>query len=110
MKTLNLSIAFLFFSLMMSGQQSQTINANNILTSMHSTGQLFWDFNNAQFLVPYDGFGSPAAIFAGGLWMGGIDPAGNLRQVAVTYENANLSLYSGGLRDALENLDRLESN
>ena len=74
---------------------------------MHSTGQLFWDFNNAQFLVPFTGGNSPAAIFAGGLWMGGLDPTANLRQASTTYENGTAGIYVPGLRDANVNLNRV---
>ena len=108
MKKLNIILSiFLFSSMMMAQSNSEVINANNIRTMMHSTGQMFWDFNNAQFLVPFDGGNSPAAIFAGGLWMGGLDPVGNLSQASVTYENGTQSIYTPGLADATVNLNRV---
>ncbi len=69
--------------------QSQIdIHGNNIRARLLNGGDLFWDFSDAQFLPNYQaGQANPATIFAGSLWIGGIEPAGNIKLAAVTYRS-----------------------
>lgn len=108
MKTLKTILLVLLFGNGIIAQSNNAIiNANNIRTIMHSTGQLFWDFNEAQFQVPYTDINSPSAIFAGGLWMGGIGPNGDIRLASTTYENQTESVYIPGLSDANIDLNKV---
>lgn len=108
MKTLKITLLVLLFgNFIMAQSNNAFINANNIRTMMHSSGQLFWDFNDAQFKVPYTDSNSPSAIFAGGLWMGGIDPVGNIRMASITYERQTDGIYIPGLRDANADLNNV---
>ncbi|NUO03573.1 MAG: hypothetical protein HUU01_23410, partial [Saprospiraceae bacterium] len=69
--------------------QSQIdIHGNNIRARLLNGGDLFWDFSDAQFFPNYQaGQANPATIFAGSLWIGGIEPAGNIKLAAVTYRS-----------------------
>jgi len=108
MKSLYTTLLLLSFSTCMLAQtNTAVINANNIRTMMHSTGQLFWDFQDAQFLVPFTDPNSPAAIFAGGLWMGGLAPDGDIKIASTTYEARIESVYEPGLREAAADLNKV---
>ena len=69
-------------------QEFNTINANNIKTTMHSSGPMFWDLDRTStFRVPYDGPETPAAIFSGGLWLSGLTADGGLQLIAQEYRS-----------------------
>ena len=59
------------------------LNGNNIRALIRCGGSLFFDGNDAQFQVPVPG--PTHTIFAQGLWLGAVDPAGNLKLAAQTY-------------------------
>lgn len=61
----------------------QHLNGNNVEALITGGGSLFFDGNNAAFQVPASG--QVHTIFAQGLWLGAIDPAGNLKLAAQTY-------------------------
>jgi len=89
MKPLLLSV-FVFLSLSAFSQAYNAINPNQVKTGMHSNGSMFMDkdFQESAFNVPYSSeFGTPTAFFAGGIWLGGLDPAGNLKLSTITYHN-----------------------
>ena len=76
-----------------------TIHANNIQAGLLNGGDLFWDLDEAQFIPnPIPGGFNPATIFAAGLWVGGIDPGGNLKLAAQTYRtNETTDFWPGPL-------------
>ena len=76
-----------------------TIHANNIKAGLLNGGDLFWDFNNAQFTPnPTPNGPNPATIYVAGLWIGGIDPSGNLKLAASTYRSGSyLDYWTGPL-------------
>ena len=54
------------------------------------------------YVVPVPAPGEPevSSIFAGGVWIGGYDPAGSLKVAATTYRNgSSLDFYTGPLAD-----------
>ncbi len=60
------------------------LDANNIRARLPHGGSLWWDgSNDGKYIAPKDG--NVSALFAGGLWIGGFDPGGNLRIAASTY-------------------------
>lgn len=61
------------------------LDANAVRARLPNGGSLWWDFNNAGYIVPKSS--GVASIFTGGIWIGGLDPAGNLKLSAVTYGN-----------------------
>lgn len=71
-----------------SPQSAVDITGKNVQARILNGGDLFTDFNNGQFLPdPVAGGGNPSTIFAAGLWVGGVDPGGNLKLAAATYRN-----------------------
>lgn len=63
------------------------LHGNTIRALYAASGSQLWDGQEAQFQVEDDT--SPyATIFAQGLWIGGLDPAGNLKISAATYGSA----------------------
>jgi len=101
MKALVLFLIMISSSFVFAQNNETEVHPNNIRTRMHSTGQMFWDLNNARFQVPYIDSNSPSAIFAGGLWMGGLDPAGNVKVVAQTFDRPAQGDYTFGLTDIM---------
>jgi hypothetical protein len=63
------------------------LHANDIRASIFNGGSMFFkEEGDAGFNVPYQTFPeTPATIFITSLWMGGLDPAGNLKLSAETY-------------------------
>lgn len=78
--------------------QSQIdLEGNSIRARLLNGGDMFWDLNDAQFIPdPSPNGPDPATIFAAGLWVGGVDPGGNLKLAAVTYRNSGLGDYWAG--------------
>ncbi len=95
-------------------------NINNVRATLFVGGDVWWDLQNGGYIVPVpevisDGVSS---IFAGGVWIGGRDPAGNLKIAAGpngAYSGINgTDWYPGPLtpdlgstsKDTCENWDR----
>ncbi len=92
--------------------------ANGVRARLTTGGDLWWDGQDARYEVTEDA-GSPnvnpvAAIFAGGLWLGGKDPGGGLKVAAQRYDRTtnNFDYRPGPLNEngttvpACENWDR----
>ncbi len=64
---------------------------NNVRARLTTGGDVWWDRNDGKYVVPHVDPGEPevSSIFAGAVWLGGYDPAGNLKVAAQTYGNAN---------------------
>ncbi|MEZ4954021.1 MAG: T9SS type A sorting domain-containing protein [Saprospiraceae bacterium] len=96
LSTLTLSI---LFSLPLSAQFDCTnpdaqsdLAINNVRARLKNAGDLWWNTSEARYIVPKvePGQGPEvAAIFAGGLWIGGYDEQGNLKLAAPTYGSGN---------------------
>ena len=75
---------------------SAVMDANNVKTTLKNGGDLWWNGNDAKYVVPKPAAGSGlpevSAIFAGALWMGAIDPSGELKLAAQQY-GANSGQY-----------------
>lgn len=70
---------------------------NNIKARILNGGDLFWNFSKGQFIPNPDGQGNgPSTIFNAGLWLGGVDPGGNLKLSAVTYRNVGATDFFTG--------------
>ncbi len=72
--------------------QAQTdLNINNVRARLLTGGDLWWDRSEAGYVVPKPAPGQPevAAIFAAGIWLGGIDFGGNLKLACQEYGNNN---------------------
>lgn len=77
------------------------IDINNIDAGITSSNDLFWDFNTAKFEVP-KGSGLHS-IFAGGMWIGGLDNGGQTHLAAQTYRQTGTDYYPGPI-DTVNNV------
>ncbi|MCB0704255.1 MAG: T9SS type A sorting domain-containing protein [Saprospiraceae bacterium] len=108
MKNHLLFLAALFLSLFFSnpgfGQfewsASAQLDVNNVNAEVR-IGDLWFNDNEGRYVVPKDDPNQITSIFAGGLWMGGIDQGGNLKVSASTYGGAVApSFWAGPLNPA----------
>ena len=81
--------------------QQIDLSVNNVKATLLNGGDMWWDAEDGQYVVPKVDPSSDipevTSIFAGGLWMGGFDPAGNLKLAAQTYgSNSGRSDYWPG--------------
>jgi hypothetical protein len=70
-----------------------SLDINQVKAMVNSNGGLFTDYASPQFNVPK---GSTTHTFwAGGLWIGGLDPGGQLHVAAQTYRQTGDDFYPG---------------
>ncbi len=72
--------------------QAQTdLDINNVRARLLTGGDMWWDRNDGGYVVPKPAPGQSgvSAIYAGGIWMGGLDEGGNLKVACQTYGNAS---------------------
>jgi hypothetical protein len=64
---------------------------NNVRARLLTGGDVWWDGTDGRYVVPKVAPGLPevSSIFAGAVWLGGVDPAGNLKVAAQTYGRSN---------------------
>jgi len=95
--TLPAAFGLVFCSHMLSAQScqssptAQTDLAGNAITARITTGgDLWWNGDDAAYLVNEAGPGAPqpSAVFAGGLWLFGTDPGGGIKGAAQQYGRA----------------------
>ncbi len=71
---------------------SQDLAINNVRARLLDGGDVWWDLSVGQYIVPKvdPALGVPgvSSIFAGAVWLGGFDDAGNLKIAAQTYRRA----------------------
>jgi len=60
------------------------LDINNVRARLLVGGDVWWDGNNGRYIVPNvePGEVEVSSIFAGAVWLGGVDPAGNLKLAA----------------------------
>ncbi len=65
------------------------LEVNNVRAILLTGGDIWWDHQEGKYIVPKPapGFPEVSSIFAGGVWIGGLDPVGNLKLAAVQYSN-----------------------
>jgi hypothetical protein len=80
--------------------QDATLDINQVRASAQSTGDLFWTrpYNFSQFHVPADSVTS--TIFAGALWIGGLDSGGGIHLAAPTYSQSGGDFFQGPVQDS----------
>jgi len=88
---------------------SAFLDVNNVNTTLLNGGDMWWDLNSAGYEVPkIDPPGSAVgkhSIFAGALWIGGIDGSGQLKVAAQTYRQGGNDFWPGPL-DETGNVER----
>ena len=76
---------------------------NNVRARLKTAGDFWWTGSDAGYIIPVVEPGEPevSSIFAGALWVGGIDPGGNLKMAAQTYgsTSGNEEYWPGPLTD-----------
>ncbi|MEL6864966.1 MAG: T9SS type A sorting domain-containing protein [Bacteroidota bacterium] len=65
------------------------LDVNNANAALTNAGSIWWNNENGSYFFPNDGSTNPflatSSIFAGGFWIAGVDPAGNLKLAAQSY-------------------------
>lgn len=74
---------------------------NNVRARLLTGGDVWWDGNEGRYVVPKVAPGLPevSSMFAGAVWLGGVDPGGNLKLAAQTYgrSTGSFDYYPGPL-------------
>lgn len=83
------------------GDAQIDLNVNNISARLLNSGDLWWDGNEGKYITPADGMLNVSAIFAGALWIGGLDPSNNIKLAGQTYRGSNgdTDYYPGPLNE-----------
>ncbi len=76
---------------------------NNVRARLLTGGDVWWDTDDGRYVVPkvQPGQTEVSSIFAGAVWLGGVDPAGNLKLAAQTYGSSgnNADFWPGPLTE-----------
>lgn len=79
---------------------SYDLAINNVRARLLNGGDIWWDLDNGQYIVPAvdpsQGVLGVSSLFAGAVWLGGFDDAGNLKMAAQTYRDATHNDYWPG--------------
>lgn len=76
------------------------LDINAVRCRLLAAGDLWWDFDRAKYEVPKSGDGSAVgthAIFAGAIWISGLDAAGNLKLAGQRFRQGTSDFYTGPL-------------
>ncbi|MGZ4060845.1 MAG: hypothetical protein ACXVPU_17555, partial [Bacteroidia bacterium] len=77
----------------------EDLDINNVRATILTGGDMWWDLVNGKYLVPKPapGLTGPTSIFAGSLWIGGIDASNTLKVAAQTYRQTGNDYWPGPL-------------
>jgi hypothetical protein len=79
------------------------LDINNVRTRLLAGGDMWWDLDIARYEIPKveqgSGLISVSSLFAGALWIGGIDDGGQLKIAAQTYRQTGNDFWPGPLDD-----------
>lgn len=79
------------------GSGRTDMDLNNVRTTIFTSGDMWWDLNNnPKYEIP-KGSGKHS-MFAGSLWIGGLDNGGNLKAAAMTYRSGGNDFWPGPLK------------
>ncbi len=78
------------------------LDINNVRARILNGGDMWWDLNSvARYEIPKTNAESNAirknSLFAGAIWIGGLDPGGNLKVAAMTYRQSGSDYFPGPL-------------
>jgi len=79
------------------------LNINNVRALIQTGGDLWWDFQNAQYEVPKNS--GRTSLFAGSLWLGGKDVSGQLKVAAVRFRSGGTDFWTGPLSTTTSEID-----
>lgn len=84
------------------------LDINNVRTTIMTGGDMWWDLANAQYEVPKGG--GAHSVFAGALWIGGLDAGGQLKVAAMTYRQTGNDFWPGPLDTTSVSIDATVCN
>ncbi len=75
------------------------LDINNVRATILTGGDMWWDLVNGKYLVPKPapGANGPTSLFAGSLWIGGIDASSTLKVAGMTYRQTGNDFWPGPL-------------
>lgn len=78
------------------------LDINNVRARILNGGDMWWDLNSvARYEIPKTSSESNSirknSLFAGAIWIGGLDPGGNLKVAAMTYRQGGSDYFPGPL-------------
>ena len=71
------------------------LDVNNVRTTIMGGGDMWWNLADPQYEVPKGG--NKHSLFAGALWIGGVDDGGQLKVAAMTYRQSGNDFWAGPL-------------
>ena len=71
------------------------LSINNVRATILGGGDMWWDLNTARYEVPKGS--NKHSMFAGSLWLGGVDEGNQLKLAAMTYRQAGNDYWPGPL-------------
>ena len=89
--------------------QSADLDINNVRTKILNGGDMWWDLSTARYEIPkIEDLNSVRkhSLFAGAIWIGGEDVAGNLQLAAMTYRQRGSDFWPGPLDRVTGNTNR----
>jgi len=90
------------------GTAKAQLDINNVNTTILGTGDMWWDLASAKYEVPKGGGAS--SMFAGSLWIGGLDAGGQLHTSAMTYRQNGVDFWPGPLDTVTATTDNFTCN
>lgn len=88
------------------------LNINNVRARLRGGGDMWWDGQQARYIVPNvdPASGEPeiSSLYAGGIWIGAYDGGGNLILAAQTYRNRGNDYWPGPLNTQTATIDKNE--
>lgn len=86
--------------------QSADLDVNNVRTKILNGGDMWWDLSNPKYEIPkIEDLNSVRkhSLFAGAIWIGGVDLTGNLKLAAMTYRQRGSDFWPGPLDEVTGN-------
>tara|TARA_B100001758_G_scaffold247959_1_gene269213 strand:- start:36535 stop:40761 length:4227 start_codon:yes stop_codon:yes gene_type:complete len=88
---------------------SQTdLDINNVRTTIMAGGDMWWNLDDARYEIPKNG--NKHSMFAGALWIGGVDDGGQLKVAAMTYRQSGNDFWPGPLNTSNATISAEECN
>ena len=79
------------------------LDINNVRTTIMTGGDMWWNLSTAKYEIPKDG--GAHSIFAGALWIGGLDAGGQLKVAGMTYRQTGNDFWPGPLDTTTVSID-----
>jgi hypothetical protein len=92
-------------------KSGREIRYNNVRTIIFTGGDMWWDLvTNARYVIPKvdELKNAVSSVFAGSIWMGGLDAGGQLKVAAMTYRQSGIDFWPGPLDSTNASADPAE--